>query len=165
MEKYDDLASGPKGLHAVVRADPAKGLGPGVIFALRSVDEEAKINRHNRLHPHYLVYLDNAGNVLADHTEVKQLLDLIRSSAHGRAEPIGPAYRVFNAATSEGVDMTAYSELLSQAIRSLVDVTEQRDIDSLFSSARTTALQQSFEGLDDFELVAFLAVVEPEGDT
>jgi hypothetical protein len=44
-----------------------------------------------------------------------------------------------------------------------VEVTEQRDIDSLFSSARTTALQQSFAGLDDFELIAFLAVVEPEG--
>ena len=39
---------------------------------------------------------------------------------------------------------------------------EQRDIDSLFSGAKTTALQQSFEGLDDFELIAFLAIVEPE---
>ncbi|MBA2725080.1 MAG: DEAD/DEAH box helicase family protein, partial [Actinobacteria bacterium] len=38
MEKYDDLALGPKGLHAVVPANPAKGLRPGVIFALRSVD-------------------------------------------------------------------------------------------------------------------------------
>ncbi|MBA2724814.1 MAG: ATP-dependent helicase, partial [Actinobacteria bacterium] len=130
----------------------------------RSVDEQVKVNRHNRLHPHYLVFLDDGGNVIADHTEVKQLLDLIRSSAHERAAPIGQAYRVFNAATSEGADMTAYSDLLSQAIRSLVDVTEQRDIDSLFASVKTTAHEQSFEGLNDFELIAFLAVVEPEGD-
>ncbi|MGK7221668.1 helicase-related protein [Kocuria flava] len=162
METYGDIASAPKGLHAVVPADPAKGLQPGVIFALRSVDEQVKVNRHNRLHPHYLVYLGNDGDVVADHTEVKALLDLIRSSARGRNEPIAPAFRVFNAATREGVDMSAYSTLLNQAIGSLIDVTEQRDIDSLFAGARTTALQQSFAGLDDFELIAFLAIVEPE---
>ena len=162
MEEYGDIASAPKGLHAVVPAEPAKGLQPGVIFALRSVDEQVKVNRHNRLHPHYLVYLGTDGDVVADHTEVKALLDLIRSSARGRNEPIAPAYRVFNAATREGVDMSAYSTLLNQAIGSLIDVTEQRDIDSLFAGARTTALQQSFAGLDDFELIAFLAIVEPE---
>ncbi|OLT43328.1 helicase [Serinicoccus sp. CNJ-927] len=162
MEEYGDIASAPKGLHAVVPSDQAKGLQPGVIFALRSVDDQVKVNRHNRLHPHYLVYLGTDGDVVADHTEVKALLDLIRSSARGRSEPIAPAYRVFNAATREGVDMSAYSTLLNQAIGSLIDVTEKRDIDSLFAGARTTALQQSFAGLDDFELIAFLAIVEPE---
>lgn len=162
MEEYGDIASAPKGLHAVVPAEPAKGLQPGVIFALRSVDEQVKVNRHNRLHPHYLVYLSTDGDVVADHTEVKALLDLIRTSARGRNEPIAPAYRVFNAATHEGVDMSAYSTLLNQAIGSLIDVTEQRDIDSLFAGPKTTALQQSFAGLDDFELIAFLAIVEPE---
>ena len=44
----------------------------------------------------------------------------------------------------------------------MTDITEQRDIDSLFSGTKTTALQQSFEGLDDYELIAFLAIVEPE---
>ena len=58
--------------------------------------------------------------------------------------------------------MGVYSNLLNGAISSLIDVTEQRDIDSLFSGAKTTALQQSFEGLDDFELIAFLAIVAPE---
>ncbi|MBY3555208.1 DEAD/DEAH box helicase family protein [Modestobacter lapidis] len=162
IEQYGDLRSAPKGLHAVVPAQPAKGLHPGVIFALRSVDERVTVNRHNRLHPYYLVYLDDRGEVVTDHTQVKTLLDLVRSSCHGTSEPMPAAYRVFNTATTEGADMSGYSELLTQAIRSLVEVTEERDIDSLFSSARTTALQQSFAGLDDFELIAFLAVVEPE---
>src|SRR6476661_4516314 len=74
MEQYGDLASSPKGLHAAVTANPERGLRTGVIFALRSVDGQAKVNRHNRLHPHYLIYLDNDGNVVTDHTEVKQLL-------------------------------------------------------------------------------------------
>jgi hypothetical protein len=162
IEQYGDLRSAPKGLHAVVPAQPAKGLHPGVIFALRSVDERVTVNRHNRLHPYYLVYLDDRGDVVTDHTQVKTLLDLVRSSCHGTAEPVPAAYRVFNTATAEGADMSAYSELLTQAIRSLVEVTEQRDIDSLFAHARTTALEQSFTGLDDFELIAFLAVVDPE---
>ena len=162
MEQYGDLASSPKGLHAAVPADSARGLRPGVIFALRSVDESATINRHNRLHPHYLIYLDNEGNAVTDHTDVKQLLDLVRASCQGEHEPIPSAYHVFNKVTHEGAEMTVYSDLLNQAINSLIDVTEQRDIDSLFSGAKTTALQQSFEGLDDFELIAFLAIVEPE---
>ena len=40
MKEYGDLASSPKGLHAAVPADPSMGLQPGVIFALRSVDEQ-----------------------------------------------------------------------------------------------------------------------------
>jgi hypothetical protein len=163
VKEYGDLGSAPKGLHAAVPADPAKGLKPGAIFALRNVDESVDINRHNRLHPYYLVYLDEDGRVITDHTEVKHVLDLIRSSCHGVSDPVPAAYHVFNAATREGTDMSAYSDLLTQAIRSLIDVTEERDIDSLFSGGKTTALKQTFTGLDDFELVAFIAIVPPAG--
>ena len=100
--------------------------------------------------------------MVTDHTEVKQLLDLIRASCQGAHEPIPSAYHVFNQLTSEGVEMGIYSNLLNEAIKSLIDVTEQRDIDSLFSGAKTTALLQSFRGLEDFELIAFLAIVEPD---
>ena len=43
----------------------------------------------------------------------------------------------------------------------MIDVTEERDIDSLFTPGHTTALAQTISGLDDFELIAFLAIVEP----
>lgn len=157
-----DLASAPKGLHAVVPADPERGLLPGVVFALRSVAGSAGINKHHRLHPYYLVYLDEDGGVVADHTEVKALLDLIRQSCHGRSEPVPAAYRVFNRMTAEGADMRQYSELLTSAITTLINVTEEREIDSLFSGPQTTALAHRFTGLDDFELIAFLAIVDPD---
>ena len=38
----------------------------------------------------------------------------------------------------------------------MIDVTEERDIDSLFTGGTTTALTQTIAGLDDFELIAFL---------
>jgi hypothetical protein len=160
VKEHDDLGALPKGLHAVIPAQPERGLVPGVLFALRNVNPDDELNRGNRLHPHYLVYLDEAGRVVADHTEVKHLLDLVRSGCRTRDEPAWDVCRVFNAVTNDGAQMTAYSELLSAAIRSMIDVTEERDLDSLFTPGRTTALEQTISGLDDFELIAFLAIVE-----
>jgi hypothetical protein len=148
-------------LHAVVPARTDIGLRPGVLFALRNVNADETINRGNRLHPHYLVYLDNDGNVIADHTEVKHMLDLIRAGSRGYDEPVADVCRIFNAATLEGSDMSHYSDLLTTAIRSMIDVTEERDLDSLFTGGHTTALTQTISGLDDFELIAFLAIVDP----
>jgi hypothetical protein len=164
VQEYGDLAAAPKGLHAVVPAQPDMGLRPGVLFALRNVHADETINRGNRLHPHYLVYLDEHGNVIADHTEVKRLLDLIRSGCRAYDEPVVEVVRAFNAATGEGINMQHYSDLLTAAIRSMIDVTEERDVDSLFTGGHTTALTQTINGLDDFELVAFLAIVDPPGE-
>ncbi|HQZ33498.1 MAG TPA: helicase-related protein [Ilumatobacteraceae bacterium] len=162
LKQYGDLSASPRGLHAVVPADLTKGLRPGVLFALRNVHADESINRGNRLHPHYLVYVDDEGEVIADHTQVKHLLDLIRSGCRPYPAPVAEVTRVFNAATSDGAEMGNYSTLLSAAIRSMVEVTDERDIDSLFTPGATTALTHTIGGLDDFELVAFLAIVDPE---
>ena len=58
--------------------------------------------------------------------------------------------------------MGRYSQLLTDAIHSMIDVTEERDIDSLFTGGHTTALTQAIAGLDDFELIAFIAVVDTD---
>lgn len=161
LKEYGDIATAPKGLHAVIPADMSKGLVPGVIFALRNVNSEHDISRGNRLHPHYLVYLNDDGEVIADHTEAKRLLDLIRSGARAYDAPVTDVVHQFNLDTRDGADMSKYSDLLTDAIRSMIEVNEEKDIDSLFSGGHTTALTQSIAGLDDFELIAFIAVVDP----
>ncbi|MHC2672607.1 SNF2 family DNA or RNA helicase [Bradyrhizobium diazoefficiens] len=158
VKEHGELNDLPKGLHAVVPAQPELGLRPGVIFALKNIHHSVNINQQNRLHPYYLVYMSDDGEVMADHTEVKRLLDLIRTSCKGRAEPVSEVYRVFNERTQDGRKMDGYSELLSSAIRSMIDVKEEKDIDSLFSGGRTTALTHTIAGLDDFELIAFVVV-------
>jgi len=163
IKTHGDLASLPNGMHAVVPAAPERGLVPGVIFALRNRNDGVNINQQNRLHPYYLVYIGNGGEIVADHTEVKRLLDLVRSSCKGRSEPIQEVCRIFNERTQDGRKMDRYSELLSSAIRSMIEVKEEKDIDSLFSGGRTTALVHSIAGLNDFELIAF--VVIEGGDT
>lgn len=164
IKKHGDLHGHQMGLHAVIPADAGKGLLPGVIFALRNVNAPDDVNRGNRLHPHYLAYLGEDGRVIADHTEAKRLLDLLRVGCRALGSPVADVVAAFNAETLDGAEMSRYSVLLTEAIGSMIDVTEERDVDSLFSPGHTTALVQTIAGLDDFELIAFLAIVEVPAD-
>ncbi|WP_137703200.1 helicase-related protein [Marimonas lutisalis] len=158
VKKHGELDTVPFGLHAVVPAQSDLGLQPGVIFALKNIHDSINLNQQNRLHPYYLVYIGDDGEIVADHTEVKRLLDLIRTSCKGRSEPVPEVCRIFNDRTNDGRDMERYSDLLSQAIRSMIEVKEEKDIDSLFSGGQTTALTHTIKGLDDFELIGFLVI-------
>jgi superfamily II DNA or RNA helicase len=161
VKTHGDLASLPNGMHAVVPAAPERGLVPGAIFALRNRNDGVNINRQNRLHPYYLVYVAQDGTVVANHTEAKRLLDLARAACKERHEPIPEVYQAFNKATQDGRRMDAYSELLGKAIRSMVELKEEKDIDSLFSGGKTSALVNTINGLDDFELIAFIVFYDP----
>jgi superfamily II DNA or RNA helicase len=155
-----ELGGVPTGMHAVVPADRERGLPPGVIFALRNRHPSVNADQLNRLHPYYLVYMGADGEVIVGHTEVKRLLDLVRSACKGWSEPVPEAYQPFNAATQDGRDMHLYSNLLSRAIRSIADSKEEKELDTLFTGARTAALTSPLAGIDDFELIAFLVVHE-----
>lgn len=161
VKEHGDLEGSPKGLHAVVPAKPEIGLTPGVLFAMRNIKADETINRGNLLHPFYLVYVDNEGQVIADHTQVKHLLDLVRAGSREYTEPVAEVCRIFNQATDDGAQMGQYSQLLDDALRSLINVNEEQDVHSLFTPGRTTALRSRIEGLDDFELIAFLAILDP----
>lgn len=89
---------------------------------------------------------------------MKRLLDLARSACKGQQQPVIDACARFNEITNDGRDMRIYSNLLDQAIRSIIDVKEEKDIDSLFSGGKTTALIDTISGLDDFELITFLVI-------
>jgi len=160
IKNNGNLSRMPNGLHAVVPADIDNGLQPGVIFSLRNRNAEMNISQHNRLHPYYLVYIGHDGNVITDHTQVKPLLDLVRRHCKGLSSPITSVCKIFNKSTDDGRDMSHYSNLLGEAIRSMIDLQEENDIDSLFGGTSTSALIDTISGLDDFELIAFLVIQE-----
>jgi superfamily II DNA or RNA helicase len=162
IKSNGDLGHLPSGLHAVVPAKREIGLMPGVIFTLRNRNTGVNINQHNRLHPYYLVYISNNGEVITDHTQVKQLLDLVRSGCKGLDAPVLEICQWFNRETNDGREMTRYSDLLGQAIRSMIEVKEDKDLDSLFTGTKTTALVDTIQGLDDFELISFLVIQVPK---
>jgi len=152
------LGRQPTGLHAVLPATPERGLAPGVVFALRNRNDGLNVGQRNRLHPYYLVYVDLEGNPVLPHTQVKKLLDQLRAFAKPCAEPIPAAYAPFNERTHDGREMSAYSELLNAAVRSIVQVKQDQDLDSLFQDQQTSALTGPDRGIDDFELLAFLVI-------
>ncbi|MDH4444715.1 MAG: C-terminal helicase domain-containing protein [Akkermansiaceae bacterium] len=158
MKEHGDPSRTPNGMHAIVPADPERGLPPGVLFTLRNREDGVNIDQLNRLHPYYLVYVGEDGQIITRHTEVKRLLDLARTACKGRDELILDLCHKFNSATKDGRDMKRYSLQLDQAIRSMIDVKEESDIDSLFTPGTTTALVDSIRGLDDFELIAFIVI-------
>jgi len=158
VKANDNLNNVPSGMHAVVPAKPELGLQPGVIFTLRNLNSNVTVNQHNRLHPYYLFYINRAGEIISDHTEVKRLLDLVRSCCKGQSEPIAEVCRLFNEETADGRKMQTYSDLLGKTIHSIIEVKEEKDLDSLFSGGKTTALVNAIAGLDDFELITFLVI-------
>ncbi|WP_246333831.1 hypothetical protein [Thermoactinomyces mirandus] len=72
------------------------------------------------------------------------------------------ACRSFNEETKDGKKMDKYSMLLEETIRSIVQVKEESDLDSLFSSGGTTALIDTIKGLEDFELISFVVIRKVE---
>jgi hypothetical protein len=165
VKAHGHLSTIPNGMHAVVPANTAQGLLPGVIYTLRNRSMAAKgnhLNQHNRLHPYYLVYISQTGAVIHDHTEIKRLLDLVRGGCKGEDKPIIDVCQRFNQETADGREMQRYSELLGKAIRSMIEVKDEKDLDSLFTAGSTTALTNTISGLDDFELISFLVIQEAE---
>lgn len=156
VKNHDDLDKKPKGLHAVVPATDE--LPEGVIFILKNVNNNINIDSQNRIHPFYMVYIGIDGEVICDYLNPKKMLDDIRLLCRGKKEPIKELCQHFNEETDDGRDMTELSELLSEAINSIIDCKEESDIDSLFSAGGTSALMSAVSGLDDFELICFLVV-------
>ena len=156
IKQNGDMDKKPRGLHAVVPATDE--LPEGVIFVLRNVNNSVNIDNRNRIHPFYMVYIGTDGEIICDYLNPKQLLDDIRLLCRGKSEPIPEAYAKFNEETDDGRNMADMSELLSEAINSIIDVKEESDIDSLFSAGGTSALMSQVSGLDDFELICFLVV-------
>ncbi len=154
MKIHGDIDHTPFGIHAVV-----KGEKPGVIFVLKNVNKDVNIENQNRLHPFYLVYVGNDGEVIANHLQPKDTLDVMRHLARGKAVPDKTLCDRFNKATNNGRNMEKVSHLLEDSIMSIIDAKDESDIDSFFGSGQTTFLSGGFSGLDDFELICFMVVL------
>ncbi|MCD8206637.1 MAG: DEAD/DEAH box helicase, partial [Bacteroidales bacterium] len=146
------------GLHAVAKADPERGIEPGVIFVLCNRNNGVNINKQNRLHPYYMVYVKSDGEVLYTHLDVKSILDVLRAVCKGETEPLRDLCRSFNKETRDGSKMDRYNELLRAAVASIVEVKEEGDMRSLFRSGSAVLHQQRIAGLDDFELISFVVL-------
>jgi hypothetical protein len=133
----------------------------GVIFCLRAVGEAALKTMESGypLAPHYVVHVGDQGAVLLAFTQVKQALDRLKRLCIARNLPELQACTSFDKATKAGKDMSAIQGLLATAVASIVGKKEERSVASLFTPGGTHAMKGEFQGIDDFEVVAFLVVL------
>ena len=156
IKNHPDIDKAPFGLHSVAAA--SEETPAGVIYVLKNRSNSVNIDNQNRLHPFYMVYISNEGEVICDHLSPKQMLDKMRFLCKGKTEPIPELYRQFNKETRDGKNMVVFSKLLGDAIASIIEVKEESDIDSFLGGGQMSFLTNEIKGLDDFELICFLVV-------
>ena len=151
-----DVEHTPFGLHAVVHAtDQAPA---GTVFVLKNRTTGVNIDHKNQLHPFYMVYIKDDGEVLVDHLHPKDLLDKMRLLCKPLTKPDVKLCSAFNKETRDGLRMVKYSELLGKAIESIVTKKEESDIDSFLDGFAGELFEERITGLDDFELICFLVI-------
>ncbi|MBR5237322.1 MAG: DEAD/DEAH box helicase family protein [Paludibacteraceae bacterium] len=156
MQTNPDIEHTPFGLHAVVPA--SEGCPSGVVYVLKNRNNNVNIDRQNRLHPFYLVYITDDARVVVNHLQPKELLDRLRFLCKGKSEYDKELCGEFNRMTRDGKNMKHYSDLLGEAIKSIVSVKAVSDIDSFLSGFQGSLFTEEIKGLDDFELICFLVI-------
>ena len=156
VKAHDGLEKTPFGMHAVTCASgdtPA-----GVIYVLKNRNNDININKQNRLHPFYMVYVTNDGSVHCDHLSPKTILDTMRYLCKGKTEPVAEVYKAFNKETRDGRTMNAVSSLLGKAVDSIITVKEESEISGFLTGGTVSFMTENLKGLNDFELICFLVV-------
>lgn len=156
IKTHGELDKTPFGLHAVVPA--SEECPPGVIYVLKNCTDNINIDRKNLLHPFYAVYIGEDGEIICNHLAPKKLLDKLRFTCRGKDKPLTDVCSDFNKATNDGRSMGIYSQLLEDAIASIINVKDADDVDSFLSGEEISFFDNSIKGLDDFELICFLVV-------
>ncbi|HCS75772.1 MAG TPA: helicase, partial [Clostridiales bacterium] len=76
VKQHPDLDKSPFGMHAVVNS--TADTQPGVFYVLRNINNAVNKENQNRLHPFYIVYITEDGEIVSNHLEPKKTLDLLR---------------------------------------------------------------------------------------
>ena len=156
VKEHGDLEKAPFGLHAVVPS--SKDSPPGIVFVLKNINDNVNIDKQNRLHPFYMVYIADDGRIVCDHLSPKKMLDLMRYECRGHDSPHKDLCYRFNQETNDGKNMARVSELLSRSIDTVIERKSQSDLDSFLSGENISFSGPKIKGIDDFELICFLVI-------
>jgi hypothetical protein len=98
--------------------------------------------------------------VLASHFNPKKILDDFRLLTSRKTEFDKSLTDKFNKQTKNGKDMSKYSALLETSINSVLKKAEEKEIDQLFIGGETSTTTTKISGLEDFELIDFLVIID-----
>jgi SNF2 family DNA or RNA helicase len=158
-EQSDNFKTSPTGLYAVISNDKTisdSEIEPGVIFCLKNVSSKIKTESSYAIAPYYLVYVTDNGSVKYNFMQTKKILDLLKKLSLGLHNPDDGAIELFNKFTNNAKDMSHYCSLLESAINSIIGKTEEKGVESLFSRGGTVLSKDTFQGIEDFEVISYL---------
>ena len=158
------LEQSPTGLCAAVTLDPdleAESLEPGVLFCLKNIGKQVEREEGYALSPYYFAYVTDHGAVQLTFTHAKRILDILKKHGLGQRVPDAEAIARMHALTRQGKDMSYYRKLLELAVSSIVGRSEEKGVESLFNRGGTNLTKDGFQGIEDFEVISYLAVSAP----
>jgi hypothetical protein len=88
----------------------------------------------------------------------RPILDALKRLSLGRGRPDRTAVARFNEATNHGWEMARYRDQLARAVTAITGKAEEQGVASLFQPGGTVISRDTFQGIDDFEVVAYLIV-------
>ncbi len=165
-----DLVNLPLGAHAVVSelalnngaSDEAR-IPPGTIVCLRGDDQTPDgVDPSYPLAPHYLLHVGPDGAVLLSFTQAKAVLDRLRRIADSQPDIDVEAWQHFDRTTRHGQNMTLIQHQIAAAAQSVAGKKAERAVASLFTPGGTHARPGQHQGMDAFEVIAYL-IIQPVG--
>ena len=118
------------------------------------------------MHPWYFVYIQDSGQIRYGCGNAKQILEVFEATAVGRVDPILELCDRFDRETKQGQDMAKYNKLVRDAIAHISQAYAGTQASQFHAGGdRSFVLPLASEtptGVEDFELVTWLVIMERE---
>jgi len=152
VKKRPEIKRVPKGIFSVT-----DGEKQGVIFCFKHRNNNNKPKSDSSLYPYYLLYIGNDKVVKLSNSQTRDVLKTFRKLTLGKSVPDKIIFEKFMTRTKDVKDMSFYSSLLSNAIKSIQREEEENAEQTIFDFGGFNN-DLAKESEDDFELISFLVV-------
>lgn len=109
-----------------------------------------------------MVWVSESGEVQMNFTQAKRILDMFKKLSLVRSQTEEGAVTRFKVITHDSTDMSKYQALLAKAVAAITGKAEEKGVESLFHRGGTALSKESFQGMDDFEVVSYLIILAKE---
>lgn len=133
---------------------------PGIIFCLKQKINSEESRNINILHPYFLVYIRDDGQVRYNFTNAKNILEMYRILCINQSEAIPELFKQFDEETADGLNMSKINSLLESACSEIIRAFKKKSIQQLQSDRGALLIPESKQAKDysGFELVTWLII-------
>ena len=156
--KYKNLETIPKGIFSVLEAD-RHDLKAGAIFCLKDISGKNNLDNKYALYPYFIVYVADDGKIIQEYKHAKKSLNIIKQIQKNEIGLDTKAIGKFNQKTKKASNMKHYKSLMEKAIQHIIGKTEDKGIESLFSTTPAVVANINANYMTDFEVISYVIFV------